>query len=93
MERRLAAIHMLDLDREGGFDFTLAMLNEFDELHPISKPQVIRALLLVPQFNETKVQQAALLAVETQMRGDAKHRICALIPQIDNSWWCLAQDL
>jgi len=74
-ERRLAAIHMLDLDREGGFDFTLAMLNEFDELHPISKPQVIRALLLVPQFNETKVQQAALLAVETQMRGDAKHEI------------------
>lgn len=71
-ERRIAAIYMINMDQLDDSRFTLAMMNEFEELHSQSKPRVLTALFLSPQFADPVVQRASFMAVNNEFDGSEK---------------------
>jgi len=69
MQRRMAATYLLSLDEAGETAFSLAVLRSFAELHPISRPKVVYAVMQSPQFHDRAVQEACLLAIRLQTQG------------------------
>lgn len=69
MERRIAAIHMLDLDRDDETRYTLAVLDEFDELHALSRPRVMEAILRSSRFADPEVQRRSVTSIDRDMGG------------------------
>ena len=67
LQRRQAAIHMVELDRGEQTRFTLAVLDEFDELHEQSKPRVVDAILRAPQFSDAEVQRRTVNAIADEV--------------------------
>lgn len=87
-ERRLAAIHLVDLDSENPAPgrFTLEVLEEFHELHSQSRERVAQAILRSPQFDQARIQRAALREFERELRSQERRDILESMlrhPQID----------
>ncbi|MEX0619372.1 MAG: hypothetical protein WDZ76_03325 [Pseudohongiellaceae bacterium] len=72
LERRIAAIYLLRLDDSDNYEFTLGVLEEFDELHEISQPLVVEAIVRSPQFRHLDVQRACLDTIEREMSGRSR---------------------
>lgn len=77
MERRMAATYLLGLDGPGETAYALAVLGTFADLHPLSQPKVVYALMQSPQFGDRSVQEACLLAIQLQVRGPARNELLA----------------
>lgn len=80
MERRMAATYLLGLDGPGETAFALGVLRAFSDLHPISRPKVLYAVMLSEQFRNRSVQEACVLAVQLEVRGpDQRELLTALL--------------
>jgi hypothetical protein len=80
MERRMAATYLLGLDRPGETTFALGVLRAFSDLHPMSRPKVLYAIMLSGQFQDRTVQEACVLAVQLELRGpDQQELLTALL--------------
>ena len=75
MQRRMAATYLLSLDEADETAFTLAVLRSFAELHPISRPKVVYAVMQSPQFHDRAVQEACLLAIRLQTQGPEQQEL------------------
>jgi len=87
MQRRMGATYLLGLDRPGETAFTMSVLGAFGELHPMSRPKFIYALMQSPQFADRTVQEACLLAIQLQVRGADKEELLTAMtryPNLDN---------
>jgi hypothetical protein len=77
MQRRMAATYLLGLDTAGQTDFAMSVLRAFPDLHPVSRPKVVYAVMQSAQFGERAVQEACLLAVQLQVRGVERQELLA----------------
>lgn len=75
VQRRMAATYLLGLDPAGETAFALGVLGAFDDLHPLSRPKVVYALLNSEQFTDRRVQEACLLAIQLETRGDDRQEL------------------
>lgn len=73
-ERRLAAIHLVQNDHADG-RFTLAVLDRFSELHPLSRPRVVRAILQSPGYDDARIQAQLVRAVNDHVEGIEKREL------------------
>jgi hypothetical protein len=75
MERRMAATYLLGLDGPGETAYALGVLRAFSDLHPISRPKVLYAIMLSGQFQDRAVQEACVLAVQLEVRGPEQQEL------------------
>ncbi|MEX2131046.1 MAG: hypothetical protein WD772_06125, partial [Pseudohongiellaceae bacterium] len=75
LERRLAAIRMVEMDRDGETRFTIAVLDAFDELHELSQPRVIEAILRSPQFADQQMQQLVVSTIDAEVSGVSRREL------------------
>lgn len=81
MQRRMAATYLLGLDRQGETAFALSVLGAFDDLHPLSRPKVAYAVMQSQQFRDRRVQEACLLAIQLETRGNDQQELLAAMLQ------------
>jgi hypothetical protein len=77
VQRRMAATYLLGLDRQGETAFALGVLAAFDDLHPLSRPKVAYAVMQSDQFRDRRVQEACLLAIQLETRGNDQQELLA----------------
>jgi hypothetical protein len=75
MQRRMAATYLLSLDGANETAFTLGVLRSFADLHPLSRPKVVYAVMQSPQFQDRAVQEACLLAIRLQTQGPEQEEL------------------
>jgi hypothetical protein len=75
LQRRQAAIYLIEREQDNQNRFTLAVLNEFDELHDQSQPRVIDAILRAPQFADAEVQRMTVRAIEDEISTSQRREL------------------
>ena len=87
MQRRMAATYLLGLDTTDQTEFAMGVLRAFADLHPVSRPKVVYAVMQSPQFRQRAVQEACRLAVQLQTRGPERQELLAAMwshPDLDS---------
>jgi hypothetical protein len=74
-ERLTAATYLLSLDEPGETAFGLGVLRALSDLHPMSRPKVMYAILQSEQFRNPAVQEACLLTIQMETRDSDQHAL------------------